>query len=382
MGSDNPRMEQQRVEAAQQAQKGVAKFCEQMQKSTNAYYDRKCEVLDTICGSALDMRDRYMPNMTQDVPASVKDLSLAPWLFQSIAGSQPATWPDSLPGLNEKLLELKPLSLWSEPIEVLAGSKDFFHKAQEFITETCKQISSAKDKEEIDKLQGHLSEAMSALFGVAVLSGSQHTLIMVLDFFTTLDKLYEDINQCFVACKETMQKYLSQLTKVAKDNSEPQLVLRKQQRNGIFCIAKQISFSGMSDYNTSITTDGSYIYMYIAIVQRGCMYKVGTGENGTIAGKVYQSQFTDREGEVNWVYCQGKLYSRRANEPLSQVVVIDPKTLKVEGKLKLIAKDLFTNPDTHSMNRYSPLITDGTNIYLVTMRVVTKKRKPRECIAG
>lgn len=47
------------------------------------------------------------------------------------------------------------------------------------------------------------------------------------------------------------------------------------------------------------------------------MYKIGTGENDTVAGKVYLSQQTDREGEVTWVFCKGKLYSRRANEPLS-----------------------------------------------------------------
>jgi other hect domain ubiquitin protein ligase E3 len=46
------------------------------------------------------------------------------------------------------------------------------------------------------------------------------------------------------------------------------------------------------------------------------MYKIGTGEKGTISGKVYLSAPTDREGEVTWVYCQGKLYSRRANEEL------------------------------------------------------------------
>ena len=46
------------------------------------------------------------------------------------------------------------------------------------------------------------------------------------------------------------------------------------------------------------------------------MYKIGTGEAGTLAGKVYLNVPTDREGEITWVYCQGKLYSRRANEEL------------------------------------------------------------------
>jgi len=66
-----------------------------------------------------------------------------------------------------------------------------------------------------------------------------------------------------------------------------------------------------------LTSDGTYMYLYISISQRAHMYKIGTGENDTVAGKVYLSQQTDREGEVTWVFCKGKLYSRRANEPLS-----------------------------------------------------------------
>lgn len=58
------------------------------------------------------------------------------------------------------------------------------------------------------------------------------------------------------------------------------------------------------------------------------MYKIGTGENNTLAGKVYLHTSTEREGEVSWVYCQGKLYSRRANEELGQVLIIDPLTFK------------------------------------------------------
>jgi other hect domain ubiquitin protein ligase E3 len=45
------------------------------------------------------------------------------------------------------------------------------------------------------------------------------------------------------------------------------------------------------------------------------MYKIGTGEAGTSAGRVYLNQpMPDKEGEVTWVYCQGKLWARRVNE--------------------------------------------------------------------
>lgn len=41
---------------------------------------------------------------------------------------------------------------------------------------------------------------------------------------------------------------------------------------------------GLSFY--SITTDGQYLYMYISAINGG-MYKFGTGNKGTIAGKLY-----------------------------------------------------------------------------------------------
>ena len=38
---------------------------------------------------------------------------------------------------------------------------------------------------------------------------------------------------------------------------------------------------------------------------------------------------------MTWVYCQSKLYARRANEELGTISVIDADTLKSEGVAKL-----------------------------------------------
>lgn len=158
-------------------------------------------------------------------------------------------------------------------------------------------------------------------------------------------------------------------------------ILQRQNWLGLFSIGKQISFQGLSESNCSITSDGTYIYLYISVVQRGGLYKVGTGENGTTAGKVYLQATADREGEVNWVYCQGKLYSRRANEPLSQVFIYDPETLKSEGKVKLYAKDILNSSESASVNKFAPLLTDGNNLFLVTMKVTEKTRKIKNSMA-
>lgn len=43
-------------------------------------------------------------------------------------------------------------------------------------------------------------------------------------------------------------------------------------------------YAGLAFY--SIATDGNYLYFYVSAVNGG-MFKIGTGQNGTKAGKIY-----------------------------------------------------------------------------------------------
>ena len=97
----------------------------------------------------------------------------------------------------------------------------------------------------------------------------------------------------------------------------------------------------LNENNSSLTTDGTYLYLSITAPQRGQLLKIGTGENDTVAGKVYLQVPSEREGDITWVYCQGKLYSRRANEELGQLIIYDPLTLKEEGMAKLFCGEAF-----------------------------------------
>lgn len=57
-----------------------------------------------------------------------------------------------------------------------------------------------------------------------------------------------------------------------------------------FVIMKKIHFQkypGLAYY--SIATDGSYLYFYVSAINGG-MFKIGTGNEGTKAGKVYQER--------------------------------------------------------------------------------------------
>lgn len=54
-----------------------------------------------------------------------------------------------------------------------------------------------------------------------------------------------------------------------------------------FMIMKKIHFqknNGLSFY--SVTTDGTYLYIYVSAINGG-MFKVGTGKNSSMAGKIY-----------------------------------------------------------------------------------------------
>ncbi len=164
-------------------------------------------------------------------------------------------------------------------------------------------------------------------------------------------------------------------------------------------MAKQISMVNLSEFYSSITVDssegGGYLYLWISMSQRGCMYKIGTGENGTIAGKVYNHAYhPDKEGEMTWVYCQGKLYARRVNEgDLGHLLVYDPSTFKLETTAKInltvpasanqIPCDDPAQAAKHAtmvnaLNRYYPLLTDGNNLFAVTINVSTKRLRVKD----
>lgn len=92
---------------------------------------------------------------------------------------------------------------------------------------------------------------------------------------------------------------------------------------------KKIHFQklvGLSFY--SIATDGNYLYVFISAINGG-MYKFGTGNNGTIAGKLYfERQINLPIGtkieEVNWVYLKGKLYLKTSTKDPSNLDIYSP----------------------------------------------------------
>ena len=186
--------------------------------------------------------------------------------------------------------------------------------------------------------------------------------------------------QVFALCEPALRSYLSQIEHVASKRPAHH-AMSSQNLSSVFGIAQLYSTSGLSAKNTSVTTDGRFLYLYIAHSARGSLYKIGTGENGTIAGKVYQSSPSDREGDVTWVYCQGKLFSRRTNEEFGSLAVYDAATLKKLGDARLVLGDLFGgNKTLKQQNASYPMLSDGEHLYIVTFQVEKRERKPKESL--
>ena len=101
------------------------------------------------------------------------------------------------------------------------------------------------------------------------------------------------------------------------------------------------------------------------------MYKVGTGEGNTIAGKVYLFLGTEKESDIAWTHCRGKLYLRRANDDPGVISIVDTITFKTEGLLKLRCDEAFSDPQTLKYNRFYPLLSDGKSLYIISVYLKT-----------
>ena len=131
--------------------------------------------------------------------------------------------------------------------------------------------------------------------------------------------------------------------------------------------------------NTSITTDGAYVYLLIGQEKRATMYKIGTGMGGTLAGRVYVSCRNKKEGNMTWAYCQGKLVMRRQSESIGTVYVLDPNDFHVIEELNLDLEERFNqSKELLQTNRNFPLLSDGDFLYTVVMMVEKRDRNIKE----
>ena len=106
----------------------------------------------------------------------------------------------------------------------------------------------------------------------------------------------------------------------------------------------------------------------------GGMYKVGTGDCGTVAGKVYLFLQSDKESPGAWVFCKGKLYLHRTCDEPGLLRVICPDTFQKIGTVKLSCSDAFKDSSAAKLNRNMPILTDGESLFAIVVNFKAVKR--------
>ena len=115
--------------------------------------------------------------------------------------------------------------------------------------------------------------------------------------------------------------------------------------------------------------------MLIGQEKRAAMYKIGTGMAGTLAGKVYLTTGSKKEGNMTWAFCRGKLYMRRAGEPIGAISVVDPNDFRIVSELNLdLEKSFKEHKELLRKNRSYPLLSDGDFLYTVVVTVEKRER--------
>jgi len=174
----------------------------------------------------------------------------------------------------------------------------------------------------------------------------------------------EQLHSSFGACIEKIKAYAQATTHLHH--------LDTFCDEGGFKVPKVTYFQKQSFFNTSVATDGAYVYVYVSS-SNGGMYKIGTGEQGTVAGRIYAFAGINKMEEVSWVYCKGKLYLRNSSKEMGTLEIICTETFKVEGCLQIYCPDIFGHPSLQLINKNYPLLTDGEHVYIIGKKLISEK---------
>jgi hypothetical protein len=280
------------------------------------------------------------------------------WIFANLPGTEPSAWPLSLPTFLQSLKELVPFRLWLEPVD---EDFSFFKKIEEFIQQHQDDLAL-------------VNQALQAMLLLGFLTGNgtrlTYALLKVWKFTKThrvSDDFIEALNE---ACEPHVKGY-QQLLQLEQATLYPQY----GSCLGSFSIAHHEALSKFQNLgNSSLTTDGEFLYLYSGIPNGG-MFKIGTGLKNSLPGKVYLFTALDRVEEASWVYCKGKLYLRSQNAEAGVVSVICPNTLKSDGLLQLYCPEIFGTPLTQALNKHYPILTDGTHLCVVGIKVNEEEKQ-------
>lgn len=148
---------------------------------------------------------------------------------------------------------------------MLSHGVEFFTGAKEFIRDSTKKVSEETNEEELETLCQNLGLAIRAAIGFAVLSANNDALLEGLALISQLERQCPQHGpKIFDSIKGHLKTFLSYIRdQYVKKNNYRYLDTTKA--SGVFSIAKFVSFAQQTEHNTSIASDGEYLYMFVAI---------------------------------------------------------------------------------------------------------------------
>jgi len=157
-----------------------------------------------LVNTSLEQRSACIPAIEEHVGATTIDYS-QPWMFQTLPGvkSKPSEhrWCSEGKQLNEALVAKEALALAHEPLDVLNGGPDFYQNLSAFL----KEQTGESDVQAL---------AVSALFGIAVLSGNHDSIVEVLTVIDEFQRGSDNAEAVFAECKGQLEHYVTQIKKV------------------------------------------------------------------------------------------------------------------------------------------------------------------------
>ena len=326
-------------------------------------------------------------------PLQYKYALMPNFSINALPGMKPSSnWPISLEDLWNKLKSINLEELFNQPIE--ESYKENFYK------EAIEQITIFDNSNDIP----NLTRAICCFLCVLVLFGDFLLLFKGIIFIKTNIKNKEKLDQSILNNQENpLILKLKDLLNCLKENDfNLYPIMRAYSIVDYFTISKcMIYYYVKSNFSNSCCccTDGTYIYFYLSGID-GCKLKVGTGYNNTEKGKVYLCiQNLDERGIENdinsnqWVYCNGKIY-QKANKvdeygdyisdnkkEIGNLNVINPETLEVESRIKLLFPQNCIEDSILHKNQNYVLLSDGKKLSILCLSLNKENEKVKKKVS-
>ncbi|KAL4510149.1 hypothetical protein ABPG72_010342 [Tetrahymena utriculariae] len=304
----------------------------------------------------------------------IKDCALDQWNFNKLKGNNPSKWPFDLSDFIKDIKKQPLLSQFNEP-EFF--NQEFINKVKQVIKQNLAVLQESQvDQKNRKSALDLIIDSTIAIFYVNFNRGSFEDLVQLLDIIEESKQLLTDAEQ------DIFIQRFSAVVNPCFDKIEKQIKMGSKlhyMRNlcdqGGFKVSSFQQFCKQSFFTTSMTTDGTYLYIYISSADGG-IYKIGTGNDNTIPGKVYVSQQVSKQEEICWIYLKGSLYLRTSTKEQSGLIdIYNCDTLELVDTIQLKNEDIFEGTQQQQLNKNFPLLSDGDYLYIIGKKIVVQNLK-------